>query len=81
MMVGGGRTPPFAACLVQTGYAPGMDSRLHRLRAAFPVAGRTPCLSPVCLRALRQLTKVGRGLRERSRVPQLVRPTETRITS
>eukprot|EP00964_Phaeocystis_antarctica_P119203 scaffold82946_cov34-Phaeocystis_antarctica.AAC.2 len=38
-------------------------------------------LGPGCLRALRQLTKVGRGLRERSRVPQLVRPAKTGINS
>eukprot|EP00964_Phaeocystis_antarctica_P094291 scaffold61036_cov47-Phaeocystis_antarctica.AAC.1 len=46
MMVGGGRTPPFAALLgPDWRYAPGDEHRLVRLGATFPVAGRTPCLS------------------------------------
>eukprot|EP00964_Phaeocystis_antarctica_P135663 scaffold100019_cov80-Phaeocystis_antarctica.AAC.8 len=69
MMVGGGRTPPFAASLgpdwMRTrGRAPsssveGCSHPSHGMRASGPDA-------------VRQLTKVGRGLRERGRAPQLV---------
>merc|ERR1712166_56937 len=46
---GGGREcggrPPSPCGLVQTGYAPGDEHHLHRLRDAPTFVGRTPCLS------------------------------------
>jgi hypothetical protein len=58
-----------------------VEHRLVRMRDAFPVVVRGACAEAVpvcydtrarCPDVMRQLTKVGRGLRERRCVPQLV---------
>ena len=81
MMVGGSGTrgrPPWPRALVQTGCALRDGHRLIRMRATFPVAVRGACAEavsyrthPECLRAVRQLTKVGRGRVKRHHLPQL----------
>eukprot|EP00964_Phaeocystis_antarctica_P142018 scaffold107171_cov99-Phaeocystis_antarctica.AAC.4 len=89
MMVGGGRTPPFAALLgpdwIRTrGRAPSsfVEGISHRF------VERGACLHSVAsrmrasaARATGQLTKVGRGLFELPRGPQLVLSEDGRINS
>eukprot|EP00964_Phaeocystis_antarctica_P034183 scaffold19422_cov63-Phaeocystis_antarctica.AAC.4 len=80
MMVGGGGAPPFAALLgpdwIRT---PWDEHRLHSLRTSPTFVERGGCLHSVAsrmrasaARATGQLTKVGRGLGELPRGPQLV---------
>ena len=89
MIVGGSGTPPLAACLgpdwMRTaGWTPSHSVRGNisgrRVRGACAEALRYDT-GPGCLCVIRQLTKVGRGRRERHSVPERACQWDGRISS
>jgi hypothetical protein len=91
MMVGGGGAPPWPRGLVQTGSAHRVGHTVLFGSGLLPRwSGACPALVSRLISydtwargpdVIRQLTKVGRGLRERSRVPERASQWNGRITS